>query len=53
MFHAGRLGGRKRFIDEARGENHLHGQLLFDPALVVRESGMVRRPLTSRREGTA
>src|SRR3954465_2831769 len=39
-------------IDEARGENHLHEQLLFEPTLVVRESSMVRRP-TVRREGTA
>ena len=30
-------------MDEARGEKHLHEQLLFEPQLVVRESSMVRR----------
>jgi LacI family transcriptional regulator len=40
-------------IDEARGENHLHEQLVFEPVLVVRESSMGRRPTAARREGTA
>ena len=30
-------------IDEARGKNHLHEQLVFEPQLVVRESSMARR----------
>jgi LacI family transcriptional regulator len=30
-------------LDEARGEDHKHEQLLFEPQLVVRESSMVRR----------
>jgi LacI family transcriptional regulator len=30
-------------LDEARGEDHRHEQLLFEPQLVVRESSMVRR----------
>jgi LacI family transcriptional regulator len=30
-------------LDEARGEDHQHQQLLFEPQLVVRESSMVRR----------
>jgi len=37
-------------IDEARGQDHLHEQLVFEPQLVVRESSMVRR---SARERTA
>jgi LacI family transcriptional regulator len=40
-------------IDEARGENHLHEQLVFDPVLVVRESSMARRPLARTAEETA
>jgi LacI family transcriptional regulator len=31
-------------LDEARGADHRHEQLLFEPQLVVRESSMVRRP---------
>jgi LacI family transcriptional regulator len=31
-------------LDEARGEDHRHEQLLFEPQLVVRESSMVRPP---------
>jgi LacI family transcriptional regulator len=30
-------------IDEARGDGHVHEQLLFEPQLVVRESSMVHR----------
>jgi LacI family transcriptional regulator len=37
-------------LDEARGEDHRHEQLLFEPQLVVRESSMVRR---ANRERTA
>ncbi len=40
-------------IDEARGENHLHEQLLFEPVLVVRQSSMVRRNAAPTREATA
>jgi LacI family transcriptional regulator len=50
-----KLGRRaaELLIDEARGENHLHEQLVFDPVLVVRESSMVRRPLARTAEETA
>ena len=34
-------------LDEARNDDHLHEQLLFEPVLVVRESSMVRREATS------
>src|SRR4051812_22258350 len=40
-------------IDEARGENHLHEQLLFEPTLVVRESSMVRRTVAPPSARTA
>jgi LacI family transcriptional regulator len=30
-------------IDEARGQDHRHEQLVFEPQLVVRELSMVRR----------
>jgi LacI family transcriptional regulator len=30
-------------LDEARNDEHLHEQLVFEPTLVVRESSMVRR----------
>ena len=40
-------------IDDARGKDQLHEQMLLEPVLVVRESSMVRRPLGVRREGTA
>ena len=36
-------------MDEARGEDHRHEQLVYDPVLVVRESSMVRRPPAVRR----
>jgi LacI family transcriptional regulator len=35
-------------LDEARNDDHLHEQLLFEPTLVVRESSMVRRPSAAR-----
>ena len=40
-------------IDEARGENHLHEQLVFEPVLVVRQSSMVRRNAGPAQEATA
>jgi LacI family transcriptional regulator len=40
-------------LDEARNGDHLHEQLLFEPVLVVRESSMVRRQVTSAQRGTA
>ena len=39
-------------LDEARNDEHLHEQLLFEPTLVVRESSMVRRS-SAVRKGTA
>jgi LacI family transcriptional regulator len=40
-------------LDEARNENHLHEQLLFEPTLVVRQSSMVRRQVSVPRKGSA
>jgi LacI family transcriptional regulator len=40
-------------LDEARNEDHLHEQLLFEPTLVVRESSMVRRPVEALSRGIA
>ena len=34
-------------LDEARNSDHLHEQLLFEPVLVVRESSMVRRTVST------
>ncbi len=39
-------------LEEARDQNHLHEQLVFEPTLIVRESSMVRRSSVLR-EGTA
>lgn len=39
-------------LDEARHDDHLHEQLVFEPTLVVRESSMVRH-LSTERKGTA
>jgi LacI family transcriptional regulator len=39
-------------LDEARGVDHLHQQLLFEPQLVVRESSMIHRPGAPARKGT-
>jgi LacI family transcriptional regulator len=40
-------------LDEASNDDHLHEQLLFEPTLVVRQSSMVRRSLTSGTTATA
>jgi LacI family transcriptional regulator len=34
-------------LDEARGTDHEHRQLVFEPQLVVRRSSMVRREATA------
>ncbi len=39
-------------IDEARGADHRHEQLIFEPVLVVRESSRARRPLARTTEET-
>jgi LacI family transcriptional regulator len=39
-------------IDEARGADHVHQQLVFEPVLVVRESSMARRPRARTTEET-
>jgi len=36
-------------LDEARNDDHLHEQLVFEPTLVVRESSMVRHTAAQTR----